>query len=129
SYKKNLKKTNVTYYKFSNCDCGFPARLIVRNNEISERGQHNCKANRLVIQIPGTNISPESFFETFIFEKASQLGEINLSIPRIASHRKINYQRTAGFNRNEFDPSSHVSSIKFSSNQPFFRRYWVGGIH
>ncbi|KAF0992961.1 hypothetical protein HZS_3418 [Henneguya salminicola] len=39
-------------------------------------------------------------------------------------------QRTAGFNRNEFDRSSYVYSIKSSSKQPtLFRRYWVGDIH
>ncbi|KAF0986161.1 hypothetical protein HZS_5405 [Henneguya salminicola] len=77
SYIKNLTKTNVTYYKCSNCDRGCPFRLIFRNNEISE-----------------------------------------------------NYQRTAVFNRNEFDRSSmsHPLSL-LPNNQPFFRRYWVGDIH
>ncbi|KAF0986802.1 hypothetical protein HZS_5313 [Henneguya salminicola] len=67
SYRKNLTKTSCP-----NCDRGCPARLIVRNNEISEKGEHNCEANRLVIQIPSTNLMPESFVDTFIFEKASQ---------------------------------------------------------
>ncbi|KAF0987666.1 hypothetical protein HZS_7420 [Henneguya salminicola] len=47
----NLTKTNVTYYKCSNSDRGFPARLIVRNKEI-----------------PATYLSPE-FFDTLILKK------------------------------------------------------------
>ncbi|KAF0987855.1 hypothetical protein HZS_8099 [Henneguya salminicola] len=71
-YRKNLTKTSVTYSKCSNCDRGCPARLIVRNNEISEKGEHNCEANRLVIQIPATKLTSESFVDTFTLEKASQ---------------------------------------------------------
>ncbi|KAF0988061.1 hypothetical protein HZS_7319, partial [Henneguya salminicola] len=107
---------------------------IVRNNEISEKGEHNCEANRLLIQISATSLSPESFIEKFIFEKVSQLnlypdqifrdllGTIRDQFfnTRIASHRKINYQRTAGFNRKEFDRSSHVSPIKSSFKQLAF---------
>ncbi|KAF0987846.1 hypothetical protein HZS_2651 [Henneguya salminicola] len=66
SYRKNLTKANC-----SNCDRGCPARLIVRNNEISEKGEHNCEANRLLIQIPATYITHKSFFDTFMLEKAS----------------------------------------------------------
>ncbi|KAF0986336.1 hypothetical protein HZS_2211, partial [Henneguya salminicola] len=56
-----------------NFDRGCPAALIAKNNEISERAEHNCESNRLVIQIPAENLSPESFVDTLIFEKASQL--------------------------------------------------------
>ncbi|KAF0986103.1 hypothetical protein HZS_1399 [Henneguya salminicola] len=138
SYRKSLIKTNVTYYKCANCDHGYPARLIVRNNEISEKPEHNCEANCLVIQILAPNLSLESFVDTLIFEKASQLILYHNQIfralllpirdqfvnPRIASHRKIN-----GVYRKEFDPRSQVSSIKSSSKQPtFLRSYWVGDI-
>ncbi|KAF0990705.1 hypothetical protein HZS_7858 [Henneguya salminicola] len=64
SYRKNRTKTKVTYYKCSNCDRGCPARLI---------GEHNCEENCLVIQIPDPNLTPETFVNTFILEKAFQL--------------------------------------------------------
>ncbi|KAF0991292.1 hypothetical protein HZS_7295 [Henneguya salminicola] len=42
----------------------------------------------------------------------------------------FSYQRKAGFNRNEFDRSSHVSSLKSSSKKPtFFSSLFVGDIH
>ncbi|KAF0987982.1 LOW QUALITY PROTEIN: hypothetical protein HZS_6352 [Henneguya salminicola] len=73
SGRKNVSKINATYYKCSNCDRGGPARLTVRNNEILIKGEHNCEANRLLIQIAAANLTPESFFDTLILEKASQL--------------------------------------------------------
>ncbi|KAF0987991.1 LOW QUALITY PROTEIN: hypothetical protein HZS_7897 [Henneguya salminicola] len=92
-------------------------------------GEHNCEANRLVIQISATNLTPESFVDTFILEKASQLNLYPNQIFRdllltmqdqfiytpysIPSKNKI----TAGFNRNEFDRSSYVSSIKSYSKK------------
>ncbi|KAF0987700.1 hypothetical protein HZS_3294 [Henneguya salminicola] len=59
SYRKNLTKANC-----SNCCRGCPARLITRNNEISIKGEHNCEANRLVIQITVTYLTHESFVDT-----------------------------------------------------------------
>ncbi|KAF0986004.1 hypothetical protein HZS_7126, partial [Henneguya salminicola] len=127
-----LQKTNVTYYKCSNWGRGCPARLIARNNEISEKGEHNCEANGLVIHIPATHLSPEMLVETFIVEKAPQLNlypnQIFRDLFLTMRDQFVNTpysipsknQRTSGFNRNELDRSSHVSSIKSSLKQPTF---------
>ncbi|KAF0987081.1 hypothetical protein HZS_5235 [Henneguya salminicola] len=77
---------------------------------------------------------PESFIDTIIFEKAPlrNLYPDPIFRDRLLTmrdqfvhtpnsiHQKINYERTAGFNRNEFDLSSHVSSMKSSCKQPTF---------
>ncbi|KAF0988095.1 hypothetical protein HZS_4052 [Henneguya salminicola] len=139
-YRKSLTKTKVTYYKCSNCDRCCPARLIVRINKISEKSKHNWEANCLMIQIPAQNLSPESVVDTLIFERAFQLNlypnqilrDLLLTMrdqfvhtPYIPSS-KINYQRRAGFNRNKFDRSSYVSSIKSFSKQPTFFSSFMG---
>ncbi|KAF0986002.1 LOW QUALITY PROTEIN: hypothetical protein HZS_4464 [Henneguya salminicola] len=112
SYRKNLTKTNATYYKFSNCDRGCPLRLIVRNNEISEKCEGNCKANRLVIQISATNRSRSSLNYARSICQYSHL---------IEKYGVFSYQRTAGFNRNEFDRSSIYPPLSLlPNNQPFF---------
>ncbi|KAF0985536.1 hypothetical protein HZS_6688 [Henneguya salminicola] len=94
-------------------------------------GEHNCEANRHMIQIPATNLSPESFVETFIFEKASQL---NLYPNQICLPSKnqvysaIQEQRgLIGINSIKAAMSPPLSLLP--NNQPFFRRYWVGDIH
>ncbi|KAF0991569.1 hypothetical protein HZS_1782 [Henneguya salminicola] len=122
SYRKNLTKTNVTYYKCFNCD----------------RGEHYWEANRLVIQIPATNLSSESFVYTPIFEKASQLNlypnQIFLDLLTTMRDQFVNTpysipsknQRTATFNRNEFDLSIPASSIMSSSKQPTFFSLLLG---
>ncbi|KAF0991504.1 hypothetical protein HZS_5716 [Henneguya salminicola] len=98
-------------------------------------GEHNCEANRLVIQIPVTNL----FFATLISEKVSQL---NLYLNQIFRDLLLTMsdqfvltpysipsknQRAARFNRNEFDRSSYASSIKSSSIQPTFFPSLLGG--
>ncbi|KAF0991027.1 hypothetical protein HZS_3640 [Henneguya salminicola] len=48
----NFKELNKNQRYCSNCDCGCPAILIARISEISECVEHNCEANRFMIQIP-----------------------------------------------------------------------------
>ncbi|KAF0985564.1 hypothetical protein HZS_6423, partial [Henneguya salminicola] len=47
--------------------------LHITSVPIVTEGEHNCEANRLVIQIPAPNLPPESFVDTFILERKSQL--------------------------------------------------------
>ncbi|KAF0985258.1 hypothetical protein HZS_5273, partial [Henneguya salminicola] len=111
SCRKNLTKTYVAYYKCFNCDRGCTTILIARINEISEKGEHNCEANRLVIQIPAKNLSPESFVDTFIFEKVPQLNLYPNQIFQLLENSGVQ------------------SPCLLPNNLPFFRRYWVGDIH
>ncbi|KAF0986027.1 hypothetical protein HZS_515, partial [Henneguya salminicola] len=143
SYRKKLTKTNCSIW-----DRGCPARLIVRDNKISEKREHNCQANRLVIQIPTTNLTPESFVDTFILEKTSQLNlypnqifrDLLLTMRDQFVHTPystpsknqlysaIREQRSSiGMNSIEAAMSPPLSLLP--NNQPFFRRYWVGDIH
>ncbi|KAF0985998.1 hypothetical protein HZS_910 [Henneguya salminicola] len=113
SYRKNITKTNVTYYKCSNCDSGCPLRLIVRNNEISEKCDHNCKTNSLVIRF-----QPQIVRDLLL----TMRDQFHL----IEKYGVFSYQKTAGLNRNEFDRGSMSPPLSLlPNNQPFFRCYWV----
>ncbi|KAF0989922.1 hypothetical protein HZS_1078 [Henneguya salminicola] len=133
-YKKNSTKTNVTYYKCSNWDRGCPARLMVRNNEISEKGTHNCEANRLGIQIPAINLTHESFVNTFILEKASQLNlypnQIFRGLLLNMRNQFVKIPEHRGLLRiNSIEAAMSPPLSLLPNNQPFFRRYWVGDIN
>ncbi|KAF0988298.1 hypothetical protein HZS_2529 [Henneguya salminicola] len=75
---KELNKDQPYLLKCFNCDRGCSARLIVRNNEISGNGEHNCEANRLASQL---NLYPNQIFRDPLLTMRDQFANTPYSIP------------------------------------------------
>lgn len=148
SYGKNKENGNTFYYRCSRYSSGCKARLIRRDNIITEKGFHTCGSQIVSLSITNPDISATDYINRFLSDKSSQLNlgssniyrELLLSLSEkyvnlpytIPSKSSVystirNNRGIIGMNQIEAVISPPLS-LK-ANGQPFFRRYWVGDIH